>query len=87
MRPEPSAVARAARLINEAQKPVIVAGQGISIARAEKELRQLAERANIPVATSLLGIGNAQTSSRTRNLPAHSSCRCRSPRCPYGTGR
>jgi thiamine pyrophosphate-dependent acetolactate synthase large subunit-like protein len=48
---------RAARLINEAKKPVIVAGQGVSIAKAEAELRQLAEKANIPVATSLLGIG------------------------------
>jgi acetolactate synthase-1/2/3 large subunit len=55
--PSEAAVARAAQLINEAKKPVIVAGQGVSIARAEKELRQLAEVANIPVATSLLGIG------------------------------
>ena len=55
--PEAAAVSRAARLINEAKKPVIVAGQGVSIAKAEAELRQLAEKANIPVATSLLGIG------------------------------
>ena len=55
--PDPEVIDRVARLINEAQRPVIVAGQGISIARAEAELRQLAEKANIPVATSLLGIG------------------------------
>lgn len=55
--PEYSAVEHAAQLINEAQRPVIVAGQGVSIARAEQELRQLAEKCNIPVATSLLGIG------------------------------
>jgi len=55
--PDPESVAYAAKLINEAQKPLIIAGQGISIARAENELRQLAEMANIPVATSLLGIG------------------------------
>ena len=55
--PDPGSVAYAAKLINEAQKPLIIAGQGISIARAENELRQLAEMANIPVATSLLGIG------------------------------
>lgn len=55
--PEVTAVSRAARLLNEAKKPVIVAGQGVSIAHAEAELRQLAEKANIPVATSLLGIG------------------------------
>ncbi len=55
--PNPEVVKTAARLINESKKPLIVAGQGISIAQAEKELRQLAELANIPVATSLLGIG------------------------------
>jgi acetolactate synthase-1/2/3 large subunit len=55
--PTPESVARAARLLNEAKQPLIVAGQGVSIAKAEKELRQLAEKANIPVATSLLGIG------------------------------
>ncbi len=55
--PDPASVVRAARLLNEAEKPLIVAGQGVSIAKAEQELRQLAEMANIPVATSLLGIG------------------------------
>lgn len=55
--PEPSSVARAAELLNNAERPLIVSGQGVSIARAEKELRELAEKANIPVATSLLGIG------------------------------
>lgn len=55
--PDPIAVARAIRLLNEAERPVIISGQGVSIAKAEAELRQLAEKANIPVATSLLGIG------------------------------
>lgn len=54
---DPASVARAARLINQAQRPLIVAGQGISISGAEAELRQLAEKGNMPVATSLLGIG------------------------------
>jgi acetolactate synthase-1/2/3 large subunit len=55
--PEPELIQRVAQLINEAQRPVIIAGQGISMAHAEAELRQLAEKANIPVATSLLGVG------------------------------
>lgn len=55
--PEPSSVKRAAELLNGAERPLIVSGQGVTIARAEKELRELAEKANIPVATSLLGIG------------------------------
>ncbi len=55
--PDPELIQRVARLINEAQRPLILAGQGVSMARAETELRLLAEKANIPVATSLLGIG------------------------------
>jgi acetolactate synthase-1/2/3 large subunit len=55
--PDDATISRAAKLINEAQRPVIIAGQGVTIAHAESELRQLAEKANIPVATSLLGIG------------------------------
>ena len=55
--PDAAVIDRVARLLNEAQRPVIVAGQGVSMAKAEVELRQLAEKANIPVATSLLGVG------------------------------
>ena len=55
--PDAAVIYSAAQLLNEAQRPVIVAGQGVSMAKAEAELRQLAEKANIPVATSLLGIG------------------------------
>ena len=55
--PDAAVIDRVARLLNEAQRPVIVAGQGVSMAKAEAELRQLAEKANIPVATSLLGVG------------------------------
>lgn len=54
---DPAAISKAAKMLNEAERPLIVAGQGISIARAEAELRHLAEKAQIPVATSLLGIG------------------------------
>jgi acetolactate synthase-1/2/3 large subunit len=55
---DPASVARTARLINQAERPLIIAGHGVSIARAEAELRQLAEKANIPVANSLLGISS-----------------------------
>lgn len=55
--PDAALIERVARLINEAQRPVIISGQGVSMAKAEAELRQLAEKANIPVATSLLGVG------------------------------
>ena len=59
--PDPGQVAAAARLINAAQRPVILAGHGVLIARAWDELRELAEKAQIPVITTLLGIGALPT--------------------------
>ncbi len=53
----PSQIKRAARAINEATRPVILAGQGVAISGAYDELRALAEQAQIPVITTLLGIG------------------------------
>jgi acetolactate synthase I/II/III large subunit len=50
-------LAEAARLIDAAERPVILAGHGVMISGAEGALREFAERANIPVATTLLGIG------------------------------
>src|SRR5690606_6009861 len=47
-------LADAAQMINEAQRPVILAGHGILMSGAMDELRQLAERAGIPVALTLL---------------------------------
>lgn len=49
-------IARAASAINAAEKPLIIAGQGVTISGAENELAELARRGNIPVATTLLGI-------------------------------
>jgi acetolactate synthase-1/2/3 large subunit len=53
---DPGQVARAAQLINEAERPLLLSGQGVTISGAYAELRELAEKANIPVATTLLGI-------------------------------
>ena len=50
-------LAQAAALLNEAQRPVILAGHGVMISGAMEELRTFAERAQIPVAMTLLGIG------------------------------
>ena len=47
----------AARLINEAERPVIISGHGIMTSGANKELMELAERSGIPVITTLLGLG------------------------------
>ena len=50
-------LAIAAEMINNAKRPVIFAGQGIQQGHACAELMELAERANIPVTTSLQGLG------------------------------
>lgn len=49
-------VEEAASLINKAKHPLILAGHGILISGAEKELIELAEKAHIPVASTLLGL-------------------------------
>jgi len=46
-----------ARLINEAENPVIYAGGGVSLADACEELLELAEYSSIPVANTLMGLG------------------------------
>lgn len=53
---KPSEITRAAQLINEARRPYILAGQGITLSGAQAELAALAEKADIPVATTLLGL-------------------------------
>jgi acetolactate synthase-1/2/3 large subunit len=57
MRPEPEteAVRRAVRLLEEAERPVIVAGGGARASGAGPDIVKLAETLSIPVATSLNG--------------------------------
>ncbi|MBB2983403.1 thiamine pyrophosphate-binding protein [Paraburkholderia tropica] len=50
---DPAEVQRAAAALNAAKRPIIVAGGGVRASRAEAELRALARKQNIPVATSL----------------------------------
>lgn len=49
---------QAARLLNEAKRPYILAGHGVLISHAEQELLELAEKAGIPVANTLLGLSS-----------------------------
>lgn len=51
-----SEIEAAVKLINEAERPVILAGHGVIISKAFDELKELAEKADIPVVTTLLGI-------------------------------
>lgn len=49
-------LSKAANLINHAQKPYILAGHGITIAKAEAELAEFAKKTGIPVACTLHGL-------------------------------
>src|SRR4029079_4374442 len=48
---------RALDLINSAKRPIILAGHGIQLSGATREVIKFAERAQVPVAVTLLGIG------------------------------
>lgn len=50
-------IARAAQAINEAEKPLLYVGGGAIISGAAAEVRQLARKAHIPVATTLMALG------------------------------
>ena len=53
----PAQIQKAAAMINSAQKPLIIAGRGVIISGASPELKEMAEKAQIPVVTTLLGLG------------------------------
>jgi acetolactate synthase-1/2/3 large subunit len=53
---------QAIELINGAKRPVIFAGHGILLSGAMDLVREFAERANIPIAMTLLGIGSVPAS-------------------------
>ncbi len=54
----PNQIRKAVKLINKAERPVILAGHGNIISHSYDELRELAEKAQIPVITTLLGISS-----------------------------
>ena len=53
----PAQIQKAAAMINEAHKPLIIAGRGVIISEAFAELKEFAEKGQIPVVTTLLGLG------------------------------
>jgi acetolactate synthase-1/2/3 large subunit len=58
LRAESSAIQQAIELIRAAKKPVILAGHGIVESGAVREVLAFAESQNIPIATTLLGLGS-----------------------------
>src|SRR6185312_2669969 len=57
LRVEESGLNEAAELIRNAKRPVILAGHGVTESCAMEQVRTLAERAQIPVGLTLLGLG------------------------------
>src|SRR5919202_26359 len=51
------ALRQAAALLNSAERPVLIAGHGVAMAGAARELLRLAEASGVPVGTTLLGLG------------------------------
>lgn len=54
----PREVSRLAKLLNEAKRPLILAGGGVIAAEASADVAALAHKSQIPVATTLMGIGS-----------------------------
>jgi len=62
LRALPSEYQRAVELINTAQRPVILAGHGVLISGAMRQLAEFAEKTSTPVALTLLGLGGLPAS-------------------------
>ena len=58
MAADEEAIERAAAIVRGAERPLIFAGGGVHASDAQEELRELAKRFGIPVATSMAGIGS-----------------------------
>ncbi|WP_212895536.1 biosynthetic-type acetolactate synthase large subunit [Capnocytophaga canis] len=56
-----SKLAEAAQIINQAQKPYVVFGQGIILGQAENELKSFLEKTDIPAAATILGLSALST--------------------------
>lgn len=55
--PDTEAVARAAKLLAGAKRPLVIAGGGIHLSQAQATLADLQDRFHLPVATTLMGKG------------------------------
>ena len=56
-----ASVRKAIQMINLSEKPMIIAGQGIILSKAEELLVKLAEKGNIPVVSTLMGLSSVPT--------------------------
>jgi len=58
---EPQSLKDAAALINQAEKPMIVWGQGVILGQAEKEFKDFVEKSGVPAAWTILGVSALET--------------------------
>jgi acetolactate synthase I/II/III large subunit len=58
------AIESAVIMINHAEKPLILAGHGVLLSKAENELKEFAEKTGIPVALTLMGLSAFPTDHR-----------------------
>ncbi|MDH6253021.1 acetolactate synthase-1/2/3 large subunit [Chryseobacterium sp. H1D6B] len=54
-------IEKAAELINKAERPFVIVGQGVILGKAEKEFLQFIEKSGIPVAWTILGMSAVPT--------------------------
>ncbi|MBD5262292.1 MAG: biosynthetic-type acetolactate synthase large subunit [Bacteroides sp.] len=59
--PESGSIEETARLLNGAERPLVLAGQGVMISGAEAALAALAEKAGLPVGCTMLGLSGMAT--------------------------
>ncbi len=52
-----SQIKKAIKMINSSTKPLLLVGGGVNFANAQKEVREIVEKYNIPMASTLMGIG------------------------------
>lgn len=57
--PEEGAIEKAAQMINDSVKPLMLVGQGVELAGANRELLALCEKAQIPFGSTILGLSAA----------------------------
>ncbi|MDE6379611.1 MAG: biosynthetic-type acetolactate synthase large subunit [Muribaculaceae bacterium] len=59
--PEDGSIEEAARLLNAAERPLVLAGHGVMISGAEEALVKLADKAQLPVGCTMLGLSGMAT--------------------------
>ena len=59
--PDADAIKKAAELINSAERPFMLVGQGVELGEAHEELKAFIEKADIPAARTLLGLSALPT--------------------------